>query len=284
MKKITFILLCVFALCSCEKPILDDDTSGKGNVTLRFNPYVVSPDTISTESVSTYVSKLNLQLFKSGTEEKVFDKIKTQTLNDDNFGTFNFSVSAGDYDVLCVGHSSYNSATLNRNKVSFTAHKGKKITDTFWVMQKITVTDEGGTYDMDMERATAMFRLVLTDDIPEYVNKFKFEYSGCSADFNPWTGIGITNSSQSEIRYIDTDKLEIYTFPKGEGKLTVKVSALDATDVTRATKTFNDVPVQSQYITTYEGKFFDGEDVNVSGNVFNVTINGTWLGENKYTF
>ena len=287
MKK-KWLLPILVLLCACEKPIIGDEDVGlDGNLILKFSPYTQSSYTRAASSnLSGYMSKINIMLYNAGTTNRVFDKVKAQNADDSGFGTFSFTVPVGSYDVLAVGHSSYRSATLNKDKVAFTAYQGKKITDTFWYLGTVTVeeSEETTVYDNVLNRVSAMFRLVIEDETPEEVESFKFEYTGGSADFNPTNGKGVTNSKQSEIREFNADGIyEVYTFPKDDNKLTVTVTALDANDNAITTKQFQDVPVTANQITTFKGNFFDGTAV-VSGNGFSFTVNGDYEKENIYTY
>ena len=284
IKSFIFVLLS-FLIISCEKPIIpsENESTSKGNVILHFSPYLQSNFTRSTANVA--YTKVNVMLFNKGTSTRAFDKIKTQSIDDEGFGTMVISVPAGQYDILAVGHSSHKSATLAKDKVSFTAYEGKKITDTFWCLDTITATEEPKTFDLEQNRAVAMFRLVITDSIPDNIATMKFEYSGGSADFNPATGNGVTNSKQSELREVgESNTFEVYTFPKDNKKLSITVTALDAEDNILVTKQFTDVPVKVRTITSYTGNFFDGGTSVISGNSFTFTVNDKWEETNSYTF
>jgi hypothetical protein len=233
------------------------------------------------------ISKLNVMFFQKGTSVKAFDKVKTQTSFDDDFGTLALSLPSGSYDYIIVGHSSARSATIASNKVSFTAQDGRKITDTFWRRDTLTVTDTDDVErDVQLQRATAMFRMVITDTVPPAVTQFKFEYQGGSADFHPATGIGITKSKQSEIRDLtESNAYEIYTFPRADSdKLTITATALNADGAVVSTRIFEDVPISARTITQYTGKFFDGETKTIGSSTFTITLNTEWDAVNEYTF
>ena len=284
-KKLMMTLAVLTALTACEKGIVDDGMKQKstnGNVTLTFSPYQTVTRASSADGLFT---KVNYMLFDKATGDRAFATVRTQTAEDDNFGTVSLQLAEGEYDVLMVGHSSAKSASLAKDKVSFTASNGRKITDTFWQMIPITVGDEPVEQEIVLDRATAMFRLVITDETPASVTHFKFEYKGGSADFNPNTGNGITNSSQSELRDLNEDNTyEIYTFPKDNGKLTITVYALnDEEGIVRQMK-FEDVPVKARTITCYTGQFFSGASDVISGGTFTITVNGDWEETNNYVF
>lgn len=276
-------LITLIGFMSCEKPLTDDEIN-KGNVTLNFSPYTTSSFTRS--GTNGVFSKMALMLFdKNG--DKVFDKTKTQTTDDDNFGTYNLNLPEGTYDIVCVGHSSAVTPSIkSKEQVQFTASNGRKLTDTFNYYGSITIGEESQTFDLVMNRVVAMFRLVPTDEeIPTSIVKIKFDYTGGSANYNPVTTYGYTKSTQSEIRNID-EPLEVYTFPylSITGTLKITVSALDEEDNIICKKTFDYVPITVNKITQYKGKFFDGVSGEVGKSNLNFTVNSDWAGTDTYEF
>lgn len=287
-KEFVFFMMAVIAAMTttgCEKPLYGDVEGG--NVTLRFSSFSIEPMTRSSNhDISEAFTKLNVQMFKAGTTTKAFDKVKTQTSDDPYFGTMTFSLPEGDYDVLCVGHSSERSATLATDKVSFTASNGRKITDTFWYWGMIEVRGEDeNIYDITLNRATALFRIVITDDAPYEVSQFRFDYTGGSADFHPVSGCGVSNSKQTEQRdFADEYVYDVYTFPKDDKKLTVNAYAMDANGNIISQRQFVDVPIKARYITTYRGKFFDGATGIINGNQLVISVNDEWEGHYEGEF
>ena len=63
--------------------------------------------------------------------------------------------------------------------------------------------------------------------------------------------------------------------------LKMKVSALNSSGASLTTKTFEEVPIAKNQVTTYSGSFFGGDpgsggDTNVS---FTITVNTVWDGQ-----
>lgn len=260
---------------ACQHPAdLDDLEDDDGNVMLMFS----ASDTRS--GLGDYFSKLNVQLFAPD-GSKAFSKVRTQLMSDDDFGTMSLSISPGTYTVVAVGHSSAKSATIKSpTDVRFTASDGEKLTDTFAVCEKIEVSEDATEHSLPMQRATAMFRLVMTDaEIPATATHIKFDYTGGSANFNPTTLEGITKSTQSENRVIEGNTYDIFTFPyfAADGLLKVTATALAADGSVVAQQVFEGVEVTRNMITTYKGPFFSGGNITQEGVGFHV--NDDWAGE-----
>ena len=285
MRKL-FFLLALVACIGCER-MGDDDDAQSGNVTLRF---VASQEasTRATVYIGDYFSKLNIMLFDAD-GERVFDKVKTQTSDDDDWGTLSLKLTAGTYTVVAVGHSSHNSATIKSPEVvQFTASDGEKLTDTFCHCSQITVDGDAQQYDLDMYRAGAMIQFVLKDEeFPANFSHFLMEYTGGSANFNPTTLEGITKSSQSERR--TTNGIQIYqafTFPYMATSCNIKMtcSALDVDGTVIRRRVFDAIPVTRNRITTYTGPFFEEGDGEFTMSDFSFLIHADWEGEDHYEF
>ena len=282
----TFMMaFAVITLTACEKAIAPENRP-EGNVTLHFSMTNADPTTRALSAA--YFSKLNIMLFDAD-GERVFDRVKTQTADDDDWGTLSLKLTAGTYTVVAVGHSSHNSATIKSPEVvQFTASDGEKLTDTFCHCSQITVDGDAQQYDLDMYRAGAMIQFVLKDEeFPANFSHFLMEYTGGSANFNPTTLEGITKSSQSEKR--TTNGIQIYqafTFPYMATSCNIKMtcSALDVYGTIIRKRTFDAIPVTRNRITTYTGPFFEEGDGVFTMSDFSFMIHADWDGEDHYEF
>lgn len=282
---IKVIILLLFVLTSCEKAVLPESPNKAGNVTLTFS--TTNQDATRANTMSMYISKLNVQLFDED-GQKVFSTVKTQTKDDEDFGTLSVELAAGIYTVVAVGHSSVKSATIKSPEVvHFTASDGEKLTDTFCHVSTIEVGEETA-FSLPMYRATAMVQLHLTDEsLPDDLWYIKAEYTGGSANVNPTTLHGITKSSQSERRITNDLHLHQYfTFPymaaTGALKMTVSATTSDGTILRQ--RTFDAVPIARNRITTYEGELFGDGEWTTTETDFSFLIHADWDGEDNYEF
>ena len=276
----SMLLLAVLLLTACEKVVLDDD----GGTRLHFVP--TTADTRGTVSIGDYFSRLAVQLFdKDG--NKVFSQSKTQTRDDDDFGTLNVGLTAGTYTVVAVGHSSPVTPTIKSTEmVQFTARNGVKNSDTFCHYGTVTIDEDGGYHELRMNRMTAMVTFEFTDEMmPDNFAGLKVEYTGGSANFAPRTGQGCAKSSQSEMRQ-RAQQYQVFTFPylSAEGTLKMTLNALDANQNVLTTKTLTDVPVTRNRITRCTGVLFGEGDFDIKQTTFGIAVETDWDGINEYTF
>lgn len=282
MKKPLFLALAVgLIMTACEKPPILDDAGG---TRLRFVP--TTADTRGTVSIGDYFSRLAVQMFDAD-GNKVFTQSKTQTRDDDDFGTLNVGLTAGTYTVVAVGHSSPVTPTIkSTDMVQFTAKDGIKNSDTFCHYGTVTIAEDGGYHELKMNRMTAMITFEFTDEtFPDSYAGLKIDYTGGSANFNPRTSQGCTKSSQSELRG-KSDKYAVFTFPymSEDGLLKVTLSALDKNQNVLTTKVLTDVPVTRNRITKCSGPLFGDGDYNIIQTAFGITVNDDWAGEIEYHF
>lgn len=271
-------------LSSCTNGIQSDATYPDDMVEVMLD-FQTEATTRASTNPADYFGKINLQLFNE-TGEKVFNTVKTQTKDEQSFGSFTFALAPGEYTVVCVGHSSIKSATIkSATMVQFTASDGEKLTDTFSHCSEIEVDEDGG-YELRMNRVAAMFVIKPTDiEVPETFAKLRIDYTGGSANFNPTTGQGTTKSSQSELRN-PASEYQCYTFPymSNDGKLQVTLTALNADGAIIRSRSIADVPVTRNKITTYEGPIFEAGDGEIYQTNFGLTVNGEWDGEEHFNF
>jgi hypothetical protein len=237
-------------------------------------------------AVGDYFSRLAVQMFDAD-GNKVFDKVKTQTRDDDDFGTLSVGLTAGTYIVVAVGHSSPVTPTIKSTEmVQFTAKDGIKNSDTFAYCGNVTIDADHTSHELRMNRATAMVSFEFSDEtMPTNYAGIRVDYSGGSANFNPSTMEGCTKSSQSELRG-KSSQYYVFTFPymSAEGTLKMTLTALDVDENTLTTKTLTDVPVTRNRITHCQGTLFGDGDFTIYQTAFGISVNTDWDGEDYYTF
>lgn len=280
------LALLLIGVMGCEKPVVESvpsaEKQGDVNVVLRFSadPAV----TRGTTDISEICSRVNLAVFSAdGTKAKAV----AQKEGDSDFGTVEMSLTQGTYKLVVIAHDCDGSATItSTEKVTF---PNNKVTDTFYYYGDLEVSSEKKTYDLELTRAVAMFRLVMTDQsVPSNVTTIRFYYQGGSSTFSPADGYGCVNSKQTELRTVSADGVyEIYTMPHTEQDVLTKlvVTALDANENVVKERVFEDVPIVRNQVTSYSGEFFDSESGTASGSgTFHITANPEWDAVNNYNF
>ena len=283
----TFVAAVAFTLTSCEKPYvgLQEPTDEAPNTVFRIAAFEQidfdGPDSRALDDVSQLCSRINLVVYDGDTKVKSI----AQKAADKDFGTLAMTLPVGTYTVAIIAHSTTASATVTSlDKISFDHNV---ISDTFLYEGEITVGETAQTYDVQLRRVVAMFRLKLTEPLPTNVAKMKFYYTGGSSTLSALTGYGSVNSKQTVVLDVSSGQqvFEVYTFPHAEsGTLKMTVTALDASETTLYERLFEEVPVTRNKITQYTGDFSGGTATETSASNFAIKAETEWDGEQDYDF
>ena len=271
MKRAFLLRMMFFALCvsfvACQKMIIDEadgDEDVRNPKAVEFNishleqiPFDQTFASRGTD-VSSVCNRISLALYKNG--EKV--KQINQTSADSNFGHMKLVVAEGIYKVVVIAHSGEKNPTMSDpQKISFDG----KVTDTFYYSEDVELKD-GGSYDLTLRRAVAMFRLIISDKIPSDVALIRFYYTGGSSTFDAVHGVGSVNSRQTEPKYLTKEMqgksgvFEVYTFPRSDSNvLKMQVTAHASNNNVLYQKNFENVEIKRNMITQYKGSFFNGD-------------------------
>ncbi len=261
-------LMMAACLLSCEKPVLDEDVApveqqqDEANVVLRVSDFRQVPYTTrALVDITGYSERLNFVLYQNGSKVKSVDQAKSDT----NYGQVAFKLSPGTYQVLVIAHSCSSNPTLaHPESIQFTNSTG--YSDTFYYYGDLEVTHEVKTHDITLQRASALLRFIVNDDLPVNVIRMHFLYTGGSGVLNAVTGYGgEINSRQERLYRVDglasPLTLPLYTFLQtDEGTLDVTVTAQNADNNTVMQRKFTGIPVKRNMITEFSGSFFEHEN------------------------
>jgi len=257
--------------------VFDSDDKEKVPVTIRVDNLEGSSSFQTKAMVDVGLVCSNLSFCIYPCEGESFEKIQiNQMRGEESFGTVSQNLTVGVHKIVVVAHNGDKNATMtNSQSISFGSNTLLKTTDTFCWAGEVNVTQQTGTVNVSLTRATAMFRLKMTDSqIPAQVCELQFSYKGGSAAVNPFILEGTTKSNQKEsFAVVDHSKkvFEIYTFPRKDDKsgeispLEITVTAIDVYGNAVKERVLTDVPVTRNRITECTGEFFAGGCLECEG-------------------
>ena len=278
--------------------VIDQEENGKVPVTILVNN-LSNPSNVQTRAlvdVGQVCSNLSFCIYPC--EGESFDKIQiNQSRGEESFGMVSQNLTIGVHKIVVVAHNGDKNPTMtNPESIAFSSNTVMKTTDTYCWAGEVNVTQETGTVVVSLARATAMFRLKLTDDqIPAQVCELQFAYKGGSAAVNPFTLEGTTKSNQKESFVIQDHSqkiFEIYTFPRYEEKnggrnlsqLEITVTAIDVYGNAVKERVLSDVPVNRNRITECTGEFFAGGCLEYTNIGFGgLQVEEEWGGTDPYS-
>lgn len=282
------LVMCL--MTSCEKPFADVDPDQPVEADANLIVRIAGFETIDFDNTVVTKAAVNITELCSRINVVVYDgetKLKSvaQKKNDSGFGTVALSLPQGTYKLAIIAHNSDGSATVTTlDKISF---KNNIATDTFLYCEDIEVTGERQELDVELKRVVAMFRMALTQPLPDQVRQLKFYYTGGSSTLSALTGYGSVNSKQTVVLDVASGQtqFDVYTIPHAEtGKLKMTITALDATETPLHERVFEEVPVQRNKITRYTGNFYDDTSTETGGVGMQMRASGEWDGEDEHNF
>ena len=286
------LLFCLSVVCllltGCEKSIVgeqSEESALEGNVLLRLSIYEQeSFGTRAVQDIGQWCSRVNVAFFQDGTKVKS----ASQERSFSSFGTVPVSIAAGTYEVVVIAHNCDGSATItNEETVTFPSNL---VTDTFYYYGTLTVSDQQASYDLELQRCVAMFRLKIADAIPDDAVKIRFYYTGGSSTFSPKKGVGCVNSRQTVMMPLSPSQkvYEVYTLPRADSEaLKMTITCYNDDNDVQAEKELTDVPITTNKITSYTCTMFGGtaepgSDDPGSGSEtssgLRLSLNGEWGG------
>ncbi|MBP5570890.1 MAG: FimB/Mfa2 family fimbrial subunit [Prevotella sp.] len=277
----TLAILPAMLFSACEKGYTAEEVitsdNPQGNIILRVKSIEMIPfenTTRATTTMEQLCNRLQFAVFKNG--EKV--KNVSQQQSDANFGETTLTLAEGEYQLVVMGHSCTGSATItDLEKITFPSNK---VTDTFYYYGTFTVGSNLQIVELELHRAVAMVRFSLSKPLASNIKQLKFYYTGGSSTFSAISGYGSVNSKQTEIRDVTDSQntFEIFTFPHSlTGQLKVTITAIDANGTEIAETVMEDVPIEINKISRYEGPLFEGAGTSASPSI-KVKADGEWGG------
>lgn len=282
------MLLPLLLLTACERSLTEGDEPdptptaepGQALVALRIAPASTTTEAFpaaarTVRPVQDVCSRISIAFFQNGERTKILNQVRSE---DDDFGSPTIALDKGQYQLVIVAHNGDGNATLtDPTQVKF---PDSKTTDTFYYCDSLNVSDDA-TVQVMLQRAVAMFRLIVNDAVPADVATMKFYYTGGSSTLDATTGCGCVNSRQTELftvapeAHSSSSTYEVYTFPHADGKkLQMKVTAQSSTGTEVKTRTFPDIEVKRGQITQCKTDFFF-EDAAAKENV-TITVDDSW--------
>lgn len=279
-------MLAVFAFISCEKlSVSSDDGDGFADITFNLKT-VVSEFTTRATLAEAKISKFDFAIFYYKNNSYTLYKKIEQESTGASFGVISLEkVPYGTYKVIAIGHKCGVHATINSvTDVNF----GGGVNETFTATSDITVNAESDSYNMTLKRITSKFVLQATDTQPGTVASLDMVITGSSTSFDPATGLSSTtvertsNTNTTSGAYLSkTSYSTNMLLPSAEAKVTIVANFKDKEGNIVYSKTFENVVMKQNCVTTCEGELFSSL-TNTGG--FSFSVDDSWGTPLKVSF
>lgn len=270
MKKI-FVLAAVammIAGCSSDDTLNMEqtvDNTQTERVTVTFAPYTMETMTRASQTaIGSVVTRLDVWVVEGDSATALTKTAVSeahQQKGDTGFGSLTLSLDKHKiYTLYAIGHKESAPATFSQGIV--TLPDTKKLTTLYY--QTTFTPAETTTLDCRMQRAVGMFRVTMTDAVPDSVKKVAVAVNGTPTEWSFPQQDGITTGGEYRVEWTSfksesngTTMFSIYILGGDTQKdYDITVSAYDATGAIYTEHLFPSVPVRKGYRTTYRGRFF----------------------------
>lgn len=273
MKKTLLLCCAACILAACVNSIADEQTNETKEISFTVESRQPMTRTALTEVCNT------LHYYRVTGNQTA--RQLTQNSEDNDFGTLTDELPYGTHSLYFIGHKG-EMGQFDGGVASF-----NKVSDTFSHYMQLTVDkDTEPTQSIELLRRVAKFELVAKDALPEELKSVEITITGASTKLDVATGKGsqaVTQQKSITVPEYNIGKtgctFAAYAFLLDDtATLTVNVTAKDATGNTIVSHTFNDVVMETDYITRYTGSLF-GDGFTTS-----ITAKGEWSGTNSNEF
>lgn len=283
MKNILLTSVAILALLfgSCRK-----DT-GFAPVKVHVNGFAISQEEFSfktAQDVADYndVNAVTLAFYKAdGTEAYKTTQFKT----DANFGEFSLSLPMGSYTMVALAYYTNENSVLTLTSPTEASYN-VRARETFAYTQAVTISNTDAVdISATLCRIVSMLTVKSTDGKAADVSNVRMTFSAGGKDFNPTTGLAITNigltntvgnsaaagatSTSSTMLFLATD----------EQNIDVTIETLDADGNTLFSKTVNNVPFKRNRVTKLTGAMYT--NTSTAGSF---QVETAWLAEENVSF
>ncbi len=269
-------------LFSCQSGV-EEAPSQEGECTVNFsvtNYRQVSFDDFdgtsrAGEKIVMSLKNLSLTIFDAETNKQVGSTILHDSDDySDNattakaFSNFSVSLPYGHYYVLVLGYN--NTYKCNIASLNHISWENDYVPNTFLYCEEFTLDKDANlNREVTLKHVVAAFRVETEDAAPAELKKMRFISSAGGTVLDATKGFTSQNTGRTSDIVVPAKKLgvvdtfTVYVFlPEEQIKTNYTVQALGVGDAVLYQKRFSDVPLRINYLTEWEGIFFeeDGDD------------------------
>ena len=290
MKKNIFLagIALLFAACSNENETLVDNIDELVPVRVHVTGFSVSQEEFSGTRVAdnlvnySGINAVTLAFYKGdGTETYK----TTQAKDDADFGEFSLSLPMGSYTMVAVAYytNEYSVLTLTSPTEATYNVRAK---ETFAYTQPVTISNTNAVdISATLNRIVSMLTVKSSDGKTADVTNVRMTFSAGGKDFNPTTGLALTNtgfantvSNSASVGSTSTSSTVLF-LNSDEQDIDVTIETLDADGNTLFSKTIENVPFKRNRKTILTGAMYSNEALSGTFQVETV-----WLADENGSF
>lgn len=261
---------------------------------VSFDDLTAESNTRATESIVMDLANLSVSIFNAQSNELVVPTILHRSSDYDSDGTtakqfpkFSVSQPYGQYRILVLGYNGSRACSIT--SLNHIAWEENYVPNTFLYSEVFTLDENSSlTREITLRHVVAAFRVTAEDVIPTGLKKMRFSSSVGGTVLDGSTGFAMQNTGRTSdiavpTSYVGKEGVDftVYLFLSGEQDSgSYAVQALGENDVVLKEKHFPEVPLRINYLTQWQGKFFEASSGDTSSvqSGFNIKWNMDWAG------
>ncbi len=264
----------LFAGCSKEKE--PTNSTQVATVKVHVSDFAISQEdfpggTKTTEDPADYdgVNAMTLAFYNAaGTEVVKTTQLKSDNTTFTTFGEFECSLPMGTYTMVVLAYFTNENSVLTLTSPTVASYS-LRARETFATTQTVTISN---TNDVDisaiLSRIVSMLTVKSTDGKTADVTNVRMTLSAGGIDFNPTTGLAITNTgfantvgNSAAVGATSTSSTFLF-LATDEQTMDVTIETLDAQGNTLFSKTVNNVPFKRNRVTKLTGAMYTNSGVD----------------------
>ena len=278
----------LFSACTSDS---FDDSRLLAPVRVHVTGFSVSqqdiPATRAT-SVTGYndINAITVAFYKGdGTEVEKITQLRSDGSNYTTFGEFECSLPMGSYTMVALAYYTNDNSVLTLTgptEASFNV----RARETFSATQAVNISNTSAVdISATLSRIISMLTVVSTDGKAADVTNVRMTFSAGGKDFNPTTGLAITNTglvntvgNSASVGSVSTSSTALF-LATDEQDIDVTIETLDAQGNTLFSKTIENVPFKRNRLTKLTGAMYTNEALSGT-----FQVNTDWLDEEDVDF
>ena len=278
----------LFSACTSDS---FDDSRLLAPVRVHVTGFSVSqqdiPATRAT-SVTGYndINAITVAFYKGdGTEVEKITQLRSDGSNYTTFGEFECSLPMGSYTMVALAYYTNDNSVLTLTSPT-EASFNVRARETFSATQAVNISNTSAVdISATLSRIISMLTVVSTDGKAADVTNVRMTFSAGGKDFNPTTGLAITNTglvntvgNSASVGSVSTSSTALF-LATDEQDIDVTIETLDAQGNTLFSKTIEDVPFKRNRLTKLTGAMYTNEALSGT-----FQVNTDWLDEEDVDF
>ena len=256
-----------FSVNNYEQVSFDDVSASSSSALTRADIPTDHPSTLAHLIVAVFDAESGKQACQPIQHDQ-----SDYTTTPEAYPKFSVTLPYGRYRLLALGYNGTRQCNIAFiNRISW---EDDYVPNTFYYYEEFTL-DQNTNLDkrLTLKHAVAAFQIQAEDAIPSELEKMRFSSTAGGSALNALTGFAAQNVGRISVIEVPANYVgkkgvpfTVYLFlPEEQINCNYNVQALGKKDAVLYGKTFSDVPLRIDYLTSWKGTFFEtSEDVGFS--------------------